>query len=374
MKNIFQAFLSSPFFNFVKKWYIVILIITVLAVGVVSSLLVMNKTAFAQDTVVRNYLESIGIVESADDLVEAENESSETEESSSSDTEENSESTDTNTEETEWDEDAVDDDLGHTETEDISKPDVNYPTLQKVTDGLGHTQTGSTARGNVSNWEYQTIQEGNTLRFVVTSDNPNGSTLSYRFEYQAPNSSFKLVRSWGTSNTVVWTVPASAVGKWSVIKAMVKDSDDELRFGNCDDYTFLTYAVNPAVDPTTLYPWINQVSDNMGNINTNSWGGDNSGDWSDGLPHTVAAGGTITFSVGATDPNGDSLKYRFLYQPEGGSFSTLRSWSTSNTFSWTVPTSLVDTQIVFYIGIKDSDSYIQFGEDDDYTYMIYTVE
>jgi hypothetical protein len=46
-------------------------------------------------------------------------------------------------------------------------------------------------------------------------------------------------------------------------------------------------------------------------------------------------GTVIVWTCSATDPNGDSILYRFFVQSSGGSWSMVRDWSSSNTWAWT---------------------------------------
>jgi len=382
----------SQFFQFLKAFEyrslltprkIFVITISIFLVGSLTVYFLMRSTDFAKRTEIRGYFEEIGVLPSTESSSEVE-ESIEKEDEDEDEQAGENEETDSPKEEEETDdneeeeiEDAEEGEYVGDDNDQSLPPqgsaDILYPTLQSVTDGIGHTQYGSIANNNTSLWEYQTVTVGDTLTFSIVSDNPNNSTLSYRFEYQAPNSSFRILRNWGSSSTVTWTIPENVIGKWLYVKASVRDADGIIRYENCDDYTLLTYTVNPAVNPEDLYPEITQVSDSNANINTNSWGGDNSGDWSSGVTPTLSVGDTVTFSVLASDPNGDSLKYIFMYQPEGTGFNILKNWSTSNTFSWTIPSSLVNTQIIMNLGIKDSDAYLQFGDNDDYTYMIYNI-
>ena len=64
-----------------------------------------------------------------------------------------------------------------------------------------------------------------------------------------------------------------------------------------------------------------------------------------------------------------------MIQPDGGSFDVLRGWSSSNTFTWTIPEELADTKVYIMASVKDGDSYYLFGDSgDDYTYLIYNID
>ncbi|MDD4382116.1 MAG: hypothetical protein PHE21_02105 [Candidatus Dojkabacteria bacterium] len=312
----------------------------------------MRQTNFANDTALKSYFQEIGIIPKGDD-------SSEVEEITEEDSEEES---------------------NEEESEDEEKPEpgiisTQYPTILNVKDGLGHTNYSSFGQENSSTWTRPTIQVGSVLNINISTNNPNESTLYYKYDYQSPGQSFITFKDWSTSKTAKWIVPSNALGKWLYIMVSVKDSNDEFRFDGSDDYTYLIYNVTPKDVVTAIYPTITNSKDSKGNINANSIGGNEGLTWTGGEFRAMTVGETVTFTITASDPNGDALLYQFLLQPQGGSFETLRGWSSSNTYTWTVPESLKDNNIYIMAAIKDNDSYLQFGDSgDDYNYLIYSVK
>lgn len=334
----------------------------------------MNYTNFAKDTTVRNYLEEIGVVQENKNLDELEsallNKNDEDEENSNEDTqgdEQNKDEIDS-ANKIENPEDGE----GSQEVGVISN---EYPTILSVKDGLGNVNYSSFGQEKTWYWKKPSIKVGEILNISISSNNPNNSTLKYRFEYQAPGGSFKVLQNWSEDKTFKWTVPSDALGRWLYVMVMVKDSDDKLRFDESDDYTYLVYEVNPKAVAQKIYPIISNSRDSKGNTNTNSLGGNEGLNWPDGVTRNLNAGESVTFSISASDPNGDALQYMFMMQPDGGSFDLLRGWSSSNSFTWTVPEELKDTKIFIMACTKDGDSYYLFGENgDDYNYLIYNIK
>jgi len=61
-----------------------------------------------------------------------------------------------------------------------------------------------------------------------------------------------------------------------------------------------------------------------------------------------SAGATITFAAIASDPDGDTVLYRFWMRRGSGSWAVVQDWSPSNTYAWT-PTQTGDYQFIVWI-------------------------
>jgi hypothetical protein len=127
---------------------------------------------------------------------------------------------------------------------------------------------------------------------------------------------------------------------------------------------------NPAI--------LTSVSDSLGNVNTNSWSEDGSGDWScsPGCPDlSLNVGESITLTAAATDPNDLPLEYRFSLQPSSGNFDVLQDWSSSNVFVWDVLPEHAGPWIVLMVSVRNNDSQDWQGSfaGDDYSYATYEV-
>ena len=123
---------------------------------------------------------------------------------------------------------------------------------------------------------------------------------------------------------------------------------------------------------TIPVPYINHVTDSLGNVQTNSFAVEGHGQWPEGIvtPMVVNVGDVITFTVDATEPEGGTLEYKFV-TPSG----TTQDWSTSNTFTWTVGASDFGPMKIVYIAVRNTDGRDYMGEwnGDDYTYATYDV-
>ncbi len=250
-----------------------------------------------------------------------------------------------------------------------------YPTITSVKDGIGNVNYSSFGQGNMDYWKNPSIKVEDTLKISVVANNPKGTELSYRYEYQVPGGTFQVLKDWDTTNSLNFVVPANAVGRWLYIKISVRDADKKYRFNDCDDYTTLIYEVNPKDVKNKIYPVITDSRDDKGNVNTNSWGANEGGSWPDGLPKSLKAGDTVILTITAVDPNNDKMEYRFQVLPKGGSFTVLKDWSSENSYTWTVPSNYAGTAVTIMASVKDNDSYLLFNDSgDDYNYMIYTIK
>lgn len=250
-----------------------------------------------------------------------------------------------------------------------------YPTITSVKDGIGNVNYSSFGQGNMDYWKNPSIKVEDSLKISVVANNPKGTELSYRYEYQVPGGSFQIFSDWSTSGSVDFVVPSNALGRWLYVKISVKDIDKKYRFNDCDDYTTLIYEVNPKDVKNKIYPVITDSRDDKGNVNTNSWGANEGGSWPDGLPKSLKAGDTVVFTTTAVDPNDDEVEYRYQIQPQGGSFTVLRDWGSESTYTWIVPANYTGTTVYIMVSVRDNDQYLLFNDSgDDYNYMIYTIK
>lgn len=126
--------------------------------------------------------------------------------------------------------------------------------------------------------------------------------------------------------------------------------------------------------PSNIQPFIDSASDNLGNINTNSWAKGSGGDWSSGgldASPTIYIGDTLTFAINVS--NSSNLQYRFQYQPPGGSFITIQDWSSSSGCAWAVPSNAFGQWAVVNVQVRNDDGLNFQGFCDDYTYLTYVV-
>lgn len=122
---------------------------------------------------------------------------------------------------------------------------------------------------------------------------------------------------------------------------------------------------------------ITEVSDSLGNLQTNSLGDDQQLSWPADVqtPVVVEIGDSITFTAQASDPDSQDFEFKFEVQPPGGSFELRQDWSPSNTWTWTVNPAEFGPDVTVIISVRDDDGLDFFGQfsGDDYTYATYNV-
>jgi hypothetical protein len=142
----------------------------------------------------------------------------------------------------------------------------------------------------------KTVTTGQILTFTISATDPNGDSLTYSASNLPSGSSFST-----STRTFSWTPTHSQKGTFSNIRFTVSD-------GSLTDYENITITVN--ADNHNQAP----VLASIGN-------------------KTVTAGQTLTFTIAATDSDGDPLTYSASNLPSGSSFN-----ASTRTFTWT-PTS-----------------------------------
>ena len=251
----------------------------------------------------------------------------------------------------------------------------DYPTVTSVKDGIGNVNYSSFGQGNMDYWKNPSIKVEDVLNISVVVNNPKGTGLSYKYDYQVPGGAFQSIQDWSSSNGIAFTIPENATGRWLYIRVAVKDTDNKFRFDSCDDYTYLVYEVNPKDVKSKIYPVIENTGDDKGNVNTNSWGANEGGSWPDGLPKYLNVADTVIFTIKANDPNEDSMQYRFEVQVDGGSFSVLKDWGSESSYTWVIPEGYSGKKVNIMASVRDGDKYLLFNDSgDDYNYMIYTIK
>lgn len=245
-----------------------------------------------------------------------------------------------------------------------------YPTITSMTDSLGRTITGSAGKSNLNGGSGVEVRVGDSITFNVTATDPNNDPISYSFYVQPSGGGFETRQDWGGSNSFTWNVTAHDVGEHVLVMPAIKDNDSYLRFGSYDDYGYLSYNVLPAGVTGDIYPVIGSVVDSVGRTNTGSVGKNSLNGMSDAV---VKVGDKITFTVSASDPNGDPVSYAFYVQPSGGGFELKQGWSSNNAFEWTVTSHEIGQHVLVISEVKDNDQYLRFGSADDYGYMTFTV-
>lgn len=250
-----------------------------------------------------------------------------------------------------------------------------YPTITAVRDGIGNVNYGSLSQGNLDYWRNPSIKVGDILNISVVVNNPDSEKISYKYEYQVPGGTFRTLENWGEANMVDFVIPSDAVGRWLYIKISIMANESNYQFDGYDDFTYLIYEVTPKDVVYKIYSVIEDTQDDMGNVNTNSWGANEGGDWPDGLPKYLNVGDIIKFTINAKDPNSDDMEYRYMVQVDGGAFLILKDWDGANSVTWEVPEGYSGKKVNIMASVRNSDQYLLFNDSgDDYNYMIYLVK
>ncbi len=171
---------------------------------------------------------------------------------------------------------------------------------------------------------------GTSITWVAYAEDPDGDTLYYRFWIRGPSTgnSWRIMQDWSTDNTWTWQTSSAGIGNTD-ISVWIRDGhhappdnyDFEKKYY---DYTITSAENQPPINPT-LTP---------------------------DKPEPQPAGTAIEWTASATDPDGDTLYYRFWIKgpSTGYSWKTMRDWSTDNTWTWyTTSADIGDTDISVWI-------------------------
>jgi hypothetical protein len=137
----------------------------------------------------------------------------------------------------------------------------------------------------------KTANEGALLTFTISATDPDGDTLTYSASNLPSGGAFNA-----STRTFSWTPGYTQAGSYPNVRFQVSD-------GSLIAAENITITVNNANRSPVLDP--------IGN-------------------KTVSEGALLTFTISATDPDGDTLTYSASNVPSGGAFNT-----STRTFSWT---------------------------------------
>jgi len=149
---------------------------------------------------------------------------------------------------------------------------------------------------------------GMTIVWTCSASDPNGDPISYRFWLQAGSGAWIITQDWSSSTT--WSWSPSAAGTYNV-GCWVRDGRHADSTGFDDRKIINGYVIKPNGPPTVsaLTP--------------------------DKASGTQVVGSTILWTASASDPEGDSILYRFWLQASTGAWVVMQDWSSSSTWSWT---------------------------------------
>ena len=155
---------------------------------------------------------------------------------------------------------------------------------------------------------------GTSITWVAYAEDPDGDTLYYRFWIRGPSTgySWRIMQDWSTVNIWTWQTSSAGIGNTD-ISVWIRDghhapSDNYDLEKKYYDYTITSVGNQPPINPS-LTP---------------------------DKPEPQPAGTAIGWTASATDPDGDTLYYRFWIRgpSTGYSWRIMEDWSTVNTWTW----------------------------------------
>lgn len=165
-----------------------------------------------------------------------------------------------------------------------------------------------------------TVNEQETVSLSVTASDPDGDTLTYAWSQTSPNSPAGSFSS-PSSATPTWTAPDVTANGTYTLRVLVSDG----RGGNV------------AGTVTVTVQRVNQAPNVAANITG---------------PSTLLAGNTGSFSISATDPDGDTLTYSWD-QTEPATQGTFVGSRTTSSAQWY--SSVVSSQTSFTLSVTVTD-------------------
>jgi len=168
---------------------------------------------------------------------------------------------------------------------------------------------------------------GTAIKWTASATDPEGDSISYRFYLKGPSTggAWQQVKDWSSNNQWDWT--PSQQGDYE-INVWIRDGN-HVGTDSWDAYKVTAFKVNPA-PATNQPPVVNSLTANPAS------------------PQNV--GTAIKWTASATDPEGDSISYRFYLKgpSTGGAWQQVKDWSSNNQWDWT-PSQQGDYEINVWI-------------------------
>ena len=167
---------------------------------------------------------------------------------------------------------------------------------------------------------------GTSIAFIADATDPDGDPLLYRFWLKGPSTANKWVvkQDWSSNNAWTWATTDADIGK-SEISTWIRDGNHADKNGFDGEAKVFDYIIKKAKKEQVL-PVVMAIENQppiANSLNPNK-----------ASPQT--AGASVTFNAVATDPDGDSLLYRFwLKGPStANKWVVKQDWSSSNAWTW----------------------------------------
>ena len=168
---------------------------------------------------------------------------------------------------------------------------------------------------------------GATITWTCSASDPDDVTLYYRFWKLKQGGTWVMVQDWSTSNTYTWVTSSSDVGG-TLFGVWVRDG-----------YHAGPTAGDAYANSGYYFQIMENVKPTISSLQTDQ-----------SSPRGIGA--TIVWICVASDPEGDTLQYRFWKLKQGGSWVMVQDWSTSNAYSW-VTTSADIGGTLFGVWVRD---------------------
>ena len=156
----------------------------------------------------------------------------------------------------------------------------------------------------------KTIEENQTVSFVLAATDPDGDTLTYAVSGNPAGSAL-------TGNSFSWVPSSGQAGSYTIAFTI-----DDGNGGSDTQSVNITVTAPTPPTPTNQPPTLTAISDKI-----------------------IEEGQTVSFALSATDPDGDSLTYAISGSPTGATLS-------GDTFSWT-PASGQAGSYAFFFSASD---------------------
>lgn len=158
----------------------------------------------------------------------------------------------------------------------------------------------------------RSVPEGQLLSFTVTATDPDGDALAFTADNLPPGAVFDEI-----TQTFSWTPDYNAAGNYHDVEFTVTDDGDPIK----DDFEPIEISVGDVNRP----PVIDQVGDK-----------------------SIIVGEALSFTVTASDPDGDAIFLSSGVLPVGASFDNL-----TGVFSWTPSSGQEDSYLIEFFAQDD---------------------
>ncbi|MBP1708101.1 MAG: hypothetical protein H6Q39_1825, partial [Chloroflexi bacterium] len=170
------------------------------------------------------------------------------------------------------------------------------------------------------------VDEGTSLSFSISAADADGDAITYSGSSLPSGASFN-----GSTRTFIWTPGAAQSGTYSGVRFSASD-------GSLTDSETITITVNDTMVAPNRPPVLASIGSKK-----------------------VNEGASLSFTISATDPDGDALTYSSASLPSGASFN-----SSTRTFSWKPGYSQAGTYSNIRFSVSD-------GKATDYENILITV-